>query len=82
MMFFIFVGATGFSYIFRSIGGEAFIIDTAHGLTLGDWGLLAMIFLMGFFSDWIEITLIILPIFCAAGLCVRLGRPYCAKQDY
>ena len=67
MLFFIFVGATAFSYVFRLIGGEHFIINTARSLSFGDWGLLArmmiMIFIMGFFFDWIEITLIMLPIF-------------------
>ncbi|RMH52817.1 MAG: TRAP transporter large permease subunit [Alphaproteobacteria bacterium] len=67
MLFFIFVGATAFSYVFRHVGGEHFIVETARSLNLGDWGLLvtmmAMIFVMGFFFDWIEITLIVLPIF-------------------
>ena len=67
MLFFIFVGATAFSYVFRHVGGETFIINAARSLQLGDWGLLAMmmilIFIMGFFFDWIEITLILLPIF-------------------
>jgi len=34
---------------------------------LGDWGLLflmmGMVFVLGFFFDWIEITLIVLPLF-------------------
>ncbi|WP_323769305.1 TRAP transporter large permease subunit [Antarctobacter sp.] len=67
MLFFIFVGATAFSYVFRLIGGEHFIVETARSLSFGDWGLLfmmmVMIFVMGFFFDWIEITLIMLPIF-------------------
>jgi tripartite ATP-independent transporter DctM subunit len=66
MLFFIFVSATAFAYIFRMVGGEQFIVDTARSLNMGDWGLLAMlmlmIFAMGFFFDWIEITLIMLPI--------------------
>jgi tripartite ATP-independent transporter DctM subunit len=66
MLFFIFVAATGFAYVFRMIGGEHFIVDTARSLDMGDWGILAMlmlmIFVLGFFFDWIEITLIMLPI--------------------
>jgi tripartite ATP-independent transporter DctM subunit len=66
MLFFIFVAATGFAYVFRMIGGEHFIVETARSLDMGDWGILAMlmlmIFLLGFFFDWIEITLIMLPI--------------------
>ncbi|PID95745.1 MAG: C4-dicarboxylate ABC transporter [Alphaproteobacteria bacterium] len=66
MLFFIFVAATGFAYVFRLIGGEHFIVETARSLEMGDWGILAMlmlmIFILGFFFDWIEITLIMLPI--------------------
>lgn len=84
MLFFIFIGATGFSYIFRGIGGEDFIINAAHGLNLGDWGLLAMmmlmIFIMGFFFDWIEITLIVLPIFAPLVYGLDLGD-HVAKGD-
>ena len=77
MLFFIFVGATAFSYVFRIIGGEHFIVETAQSLNLGDWGLLAMmlimVFVMGFFFDWIEITLILLPIFAPIIQLMDLG---------
>ncbi|ARE40356.1 TRAP dicarboxylate transporter, DctM subunit [Rhodovulum sp. P5] len=77
MLFFIFVGATAFAYIFRKVGGEHFIVDTARSLPLGDWGLLfammGMIFVMGFFFDWIEITLIMLPIFAPIVPLLDLG---------
>lgn len=67
LLFFIFAAATAFSYVFRRIGGDEFIIEMARSLDLGDWALLfmmmAMVFVMGFFFDWIEITLILLPIF-------------------
>jgi tripartite ATP-independent transporter DctM subunit len=84
MLFFIFVGATAFAYIFRLIGGEHFIIDTARALPLGDWGLLLsmmlMVFIMGFFFDWIEITLIILPIFAPIVALMDLGD-HVARAD-
>ena len=77
MLFFIFAGATAFSFVFRQIGGEHFIIETARGLNMGDWGLLGMmlliVFLMGFFFDWIEITLIVLPIFAPIVQLMDLG---------
>jgi tripartite ATP-independent transporter DctM subunit len=67
LLFFIFVAATAFSYVFRKIGGDDFIIELARSLNLGDWALLfammLLVFIMGFFFDWIEITLILLPIF-------------------
>ncbi|MEM8914734.1 MAG: TRAP transporter large permease subunit, partial [Pseudomonadota bacterium] len=84
MLFFIFAAATAFSYIFRKIGGEDFIIGSASALNLGDWGLLAMmmimIFIMGFFFDWIEITLILLPIFAPIVALMEFGD-HIAKAD-
>lgn len=67
MLFFIFVGATAFSYVFRRLGGERLVIDLIDYLAFGPWGLLfvllGIVFLLGFFFDWIEITLIVLPVF-------------------
>ena len=67
MLFFIFIGATAFSYVFRSLGGDDIVIDFVEGSGFGPWGILfilmGIVFLLGFFFDWIEITLIVLPVF-------------------
>ena len=67
MVFMIILGATSFSYVFRSLGGEEVINKILLGLPFGSWGILFVlmgtIFLLGFFFDWIEITLIVLPVF-------------------
>ena len=67
MLFGIFIGATIFSYVFRSLGGDDIVIELVDALGLGSWGLLFLImgivFFLGFFFDWIEITLIVLPVF-------------------
>ena len=67
MIFFIFVGATAFSTLFRNVYGEDLIIDMIEYLELTPWHLLFLlmfaIFLLGFFFDFLEITLIILPVF-------------------
>ena len=68
MVFFIVFGATLFSFVFRSLGGDELIVEllAAMGITTG-WEILTfmliMTFLLGFFFDWIEITLIVLPVF-------------------
>ena len=84
LLFFIFAAATAFSYVFRKIGGDDFIIDLARSLNLGDWALLftmmAIVFVMGFFFDWIEITLILLPIFAPIVGLMDLGD-HIAKVD-
>jgi tripartite ATP-independent transporter DctM subunit len=67
MVFIIFVGATGFSYVFRSLGGEDQVDRILLALPFGAWGILTIlmgvIFFLGFFFDWVEITLIVLPVF-------------------
>ena len=67
MIFFIFVGATAFSSIFRATYGEELIIHLIEWLDLHAWNLLFIlmfaVFLLGFFFDFLEITLIILPVF-------------------
>ena len=67
MLFGIFVTATAFSFVFAFLGGHALIGEFVDGIGLGAWGvlflLLAVVFLLGFFLDWMQITLIVLPIF-------------------
>ena len=68
MVFFIIFGATLFSYVFRALGGDDVVaqILKATGIDTG-WEVMvfvmALVFVMGFFFDWIEICLIVLPIF-------------------
>ncbi len=65
-IFGILVGATCFALVLRELGGDEFIASIFIGLPLGPYGIiaviLAIVFFLGFFLDWIEITLIILPI--------------------
>lgn len=67
MIFFIFAGAVAFSTIFRNVYGEDLIVEFIEWLELGPWPLLFLlmfvIFMLGFFFDFLEITLIILPVF-------------------
>jgi tripartite ATP-independent transporter DctM subunit len=65
-IFAIFIGATVFAYVLRLIGGDEVITDFFKGLGLGPMGLtimvLAVVFVAGFFLDWFEIVLIIVPL--------------------
>ena len=67
MLFGIFLGATCFSLVFRWLGGETLIDEFIAWAGVGPWGILfvlmGMIFFLGFFFDWVEITLIVLPVF-------------------
>lgn len=68
MVFFIIFGATLFSYVFRALGGDDVVLDILRrmGLEQG-WEVMAfvmvLVFIMGFFFDWIEICLIVIPVF-------------------
>lgn len=65
-IFAIFLGATIFALVLRELGGDELVESALTGLDLGPLGLIAvvlvMVFLLGFFLDWIEISLIILPL--------------------
>jgi TRAP-type mannitol/chloroaromatic compound transport system permease large subunit len=67
MIFFIIVSATCFAYVYRSLGGDDIVEHLILNAGLDSWGLLILImaitFCLGFFLDWIEITLIVLPVF-------------------
>lgn len=62
----ILIGATVFALTLRNLGGDEFIEGILISLPFGSWGILGFIlfivFLLGFFLDWVEITLIILPL--------------------
>ena len=68
VVFFILFGATLFSYVFRALGGDDVVIEILKhfGIDTG-WEVLifvmGMAFIMGFFFDWLEICLILLPVF-------------------
>lgn len=65
-IFAIFIGASCFALVLRELGGDELIESFLTGLPFGEYGIiffiLGVIFLLGFFLDWIEITLIILPL--------------------
>ena len=64
---FLAIGATCFSAVFRGVGGEDLIVDWLEHMQVGAWGtliiLMVAMIVMGFFLDWLEIVLILLPIF-------------------
>jgi tripartite ATP-independent transporter DctM subunit len=85
MIFFIVISATCFAYVYRSLGGddvvETLIIEKAG---LGPWGMLILVmvivFFLGFFLDFLEITLIVLPVFTPLIIQMDFGD-HLAKAD-
>jgi tripartite ATP-independent transporter DctM subunit len=76
MVLFILICAQVFSLAFRGLHGEKLIEDLfafmPGGINADIWFLMALIFVLGFFLEWIEISYIavplFLPIFNAAGV--------------
>jgi tripartite ATP-independent transporter DctM subunit len=65
-IFGIFIGASAFAIVMRQLGGDVLIEDVLTGLPFGPNGIVLFVlflaFLFGFFLDWLEITLIFLPL--------------------
>ena len=67
MVIFVMIGAACFSAVFKRLGGDDMIEELFIGTGFGPYGLLllmmGLIFIMGFFLEWIEISFIVLPLF-------------------
>lgn len=68
MIMFVMIGATIFSVIFRKLGGDVMIADALGVDEAGTnpyWVMfiiMAFVFVLGMFLDWVEITFIVMPI--------------------
>ncbi len=76
-IFAIFVGATIFALVLRELGGDELIESALTGLPFGEVGVVIVViiavFLLGFFLDWIEISLIVLPLLAPVVAAMQLG---------
>jgi tripartite ATP-independent transporter DctM subunit len=65
-IFAIFIGATAFALVMRGLGGDQMIERALDAIPFGPSGVVLTVlffaFLAGFFLDWLEITLIFLPL--------------------
>ena len=66
MVFLILIGATAFGLVFRGMGGDTLVHNIMTNLPGGVWGFLVVsmliIFILGFFLDFLEICFIVVPI--------------------
>lgn len=66
MVFIILVGASAFGLVFRGVGGDMALVNLIQEANLGPYSFLALvmaiIFVAGFFIDFIEIVFIIVPV--------------------
>lgn len=70
MIYAILIGAALFSLVFRGLGGDAAIEDLLHGLPGGQFTaillVMVLMFILGFFLDFIEITFVVVPVVAPA----------------
>lgn len=61
------IGATVFSAVFKRLGGDRMIADAVFSVASGPYQtlflIMALIFVLGFFLEWIEISYVVLPLF-------------------
>ena len=66
MVFIILIGAQLFSLVFRGFQGDEIVADFLHGLPGGVFSAMlltmALMFILGFFLDFIEIVFVVVPI--------------------
>ena len=75
MVFIILVGASTLGLVFRGLGGDNLVRGLILSIPFGKWGILfivmSIIFIAGFFLDFIEITFIHVPVL--APIMIHLG---------
>ncbi len=66
MVFFILIGATTFSFVFRELGGDLFLVNLIQDTEISPneflFLVMLVVFVAGFFIDFIEIIFIIVPV--------------------
>ena len=66
MVFFILIGASVFSLVFRGYGGDDLVQGLFEDMPGGVWGataiVMVVIFVLGFILDFVEITYVVVPI--------------------
>lgn len=84
MIIFVAIGATCFSAIFKRLGGDDMIEDAVYAIGAGPYGTLAvlmlLIFVLGFFLEWIEISYVVLPLFAPIVAALDFGHGFTSQQ--
>ena len=79
MIIFVMIGATIFSVIFRRLGGDEMVIHAFDALGTGPYFVLfvimVLVFVLGFFLDWVEISLVVVPLVAPVVANLDFGLP-------
>lgn len=72
IVFMVLIGATAFAAVFGALDGQALVTGALTGLPGGQWTFILLVtlivFLLGFFLDFIEISFIVVPLIVPAAL--------------
>lgn len=85
MILTVLVGATLFSMVFKGLKGNEMIETAIFSFDMGPYGtlflLLGIIFVLGFFLEWVEISFIVLPLFAPIIANMDFGLGLTAEQQ-
>lgn len=84
MVLMVMIGATCFAAVFRGLGGDDLVRAGLDAVAGGPWAALlvvmAFIFVLGFVLDWLEITLILIPILAPVIVLMDFGLGLTPQQ--
>ena len=85
MILSVLVGATIFGMVFKGLKGSRMIEDAIMSFDLSAYGtlglLLLLIFILGFFLEWVEISFIVLPLFAPIVVALDFGLGFSRDQQ-
>ena len=85
MILSVLVGATIFGMVFKGLKGNRMIEDAIMSFDLSAYGtlglLLLLIFILGFFLEWVEISFIVLPLFAPIVVALDFGFGFSRDQQ-
>ncbi|HWL29305.1 MAG TPA: TRAP transporter large permease subunit [Burkholderiaceae bacterium] len=85
MILILAIGATAFSLIFKRIGGQSMIEDAASMLGSNPYmvilAIMLLIFVLGFFLEWIEISFLVLPLFAPIVAGLDFGDAFASQSE-
>lgn len=85
MILFLAIGATAYSLVFKRLGGQSMIEDMVHAFGVSPYvvvlGIMLLIFVLGFFLEWIEISFLVLPLFAPIVANLDFGPAFASQSE-
>lgn len=85
MILFLAIGATAYSLVFKRLGGQSMIEDMVQAFGVSPYvvvlGIMLLIFVLGFFLEWIEISFLVLPLFAPIVANLDFGPAFASQSE-